>query len=88
MAVFLVWKAAPGSTTAQEKLDYGTFLTLVKQGHVSSIKYDSSSGKITGAFSEGFTNNNDGKKEFTDPGPADHAARRRHRTVERARRRP
>ena len=52
VAIFLVWKAAPTSSTPQAKLDYGTFLTLVGQDHVSSIKYDASSGKITGAFKE------------------------------------
>jgi cell division protease FtsH len=68
VAIFLVWRAAPASTTAQEKLDYGTFLTLVKQDHVSSIKYDASNGKITGEFKTGFTVNNDNKKEFTTQG--------------------
>ncbi len=68
VAVFLVWRAAPSSTASQEKLDYGQFLTLVKQGHVANIKYDASNGKITGAFSSGFTNDNDGKKEFTTQG--------------------
>ena len=66
VAGFLVWKAAPPSSTSQTKLDYGTFLTLVGQDHVTSIKYDASSGKITGAFKDGFTK--DGKKEFTSQG--------------------
>jgi cell division protease FtsH len=66
VAVFLVWRAAPSSTTPQAKLDYGNFLTLVTQNHVASIKYDSSNGKITGAFKDGFTQ--DGKKEFTTQG--------------------
>jgi cell division protease FtsH len=68
VAIFFVFKAVPGSTTSQEKLDYGDFLTLVKQDHVANIKYDSSNGKITGAFKEGFTKNGDGKKEFTTQG--------------------
>jgi cell division protease FtsH len=67
VAVFLFWKAAPGTTTDRAKLDYGEFLTLVDQNHVSSIKYDASSGKITGAFEGGFTQ--DGHKEFTVNGP-------------------
>ena len=67
VAIIFVWKAAPTSTPSQEKLDYGDFLTLVTQDHVSSIKYDSSSGKITGAFKEGFEKN--GHKEFTSQGP-------------------
>ena len=65
VAILLVWRVAPPSTAAQEKLDYGDFLSLVKQDHVASIKYDSSNGKITGSFKEGFTNKGDGKKEFT-----------------------
>ena len=67
VAVIFVWRAAPGSSTSQEKLQYGDFLTLVKQDHVSSIKYESSSGKITGAFKDGFEKN--GHKEFTSQGP-------------------
>jgi len=68
VAIFLVWRAAPSTATAQEKVDYGTFLTLVRSDHVSSIKYDASNGKITGEFKSGFTVNNDGKKEFTTQG--------------------
>src|SRR6478735_1265848 len=67
VAIIFVWKAAPTSATPQEKLQYGDFLTLVKQDHVASIKYESSSGKITGAFKEGFEKN--GHKEFTSQGP-------------------
>jgi cell division protease FtsH len=68
VAIFLVWRAAPPSSSSQEKLDYGDFLTLVKQDHVANIKYDASNGKITGTFKVGFTKNNDGKKEFTAQG--------------------
>ncbi len=67
VAIIFVWKAAPTSATPQEKLQYGDFLTLVKQDHVASIKYESSSGKITGAFKDGFEKN--GHKEFTSQGP-------------------
>ncbi|MDQ1382040.1 MAG: cell division protease FtsH, partial [Actinomycetota bacterium] len=63
---FLVWRAAPPSSTSTTKVDYGDFRTLVAQDHVSSIKYDASSGKITGQFKDGFTR--DGKKEFTTQG--------------------
>ncbi|HUI47160.1 MAG TPA: ATP-dependent zinc metalloprotease FtsH [Acidimicrobiia bacterium] len=66
VAVFLIWRAAPTSTPAQAKLDYGDFLTLVGQDHVSSIKYDASSGKITGEFTKGFTK--DGKTDFVTQG--------------------
>ncbi|MDQ1457230.1 MAG: cell division protease FtsH [Actinomycetota bacterium] len=66
VAIFLVWRAAPTSTTSSVTLDYGNFLTLVGQDHVSSVKYDASSGKITGAFKDGFTK--DGKKVFTTQG--------------------
>jgi len=67
VAIIFVWKAAPTSATPQEKLQYGDFLTLVKQDHVASIKYESSSGKITGAFKDGFEKN--GHKEFSSQGP-------------------
>jgi cell division protease FtsH len=63
---FLVWRAAPPSSTSTTKVDYGDFRALVAQDHVASIKYDASSGKITGQFREPFTR--DGKKEFTTQG--------------------
>jgi cell division protease FtsH len=66
VAIIFVWRAAPPSGPAQAKLDYGDFLTLVKQDKVDSIKYDASSGKVTGAFVAGFTK--DSKKEFTTQG--------------------
>ena len=67
LAIFLVWRAAPGTTQPSATLDYGSFLTNVSQGHVKSIKYDGTSGKITGQFSDTF--NIDGKKTFTTQGP-------------------
>ena len=66
VAIFLVWKASPTSTPARASLDYGEFLTLVNQGHVDSIKYDASSGKITGEFKGDFTQ--DGQEGVHDPG--------------------
>jgi cell division protease FtsH len=66
IAIFVIWKAVPPSTPAQAKLDYGEFLTLVQQDHVNSIKYDASSGKITGEFRGDFTK--DGHKEFNTQG--------------------
>ena len=67
VGIFLVWKASPSSTPARASVDYGSFMTLVNQGHVDSIKYDASSGKITGEFKGDFTQ--DGHKEFTTQGP-------------------
>src|SRR5262245_3888193 len=66
VAIFFIWRAVPATTPAQAKLDYGEFLTLVQQDKVNSIKYDASSGKITGEFRGEF--NKDGKKEFTTQG--------------------
>jgi cell division protease FtsH len=66
VAIFLIWRAVPPSTPAQAKLDYGDFLTLVQQDHVNSIKYDASSGKITGEFRGDFKK--DGHQEFTTQG--------------------
>jgi cell division protease FtsH len=67
VAVFLFWRAAPGANPSRAKLDYSEFLTLVQEDHVASIKYDASSGKITGAFAGEFKQ--DGHKEFTAQGP-------------------
>jgi cell division protease FtsH len=66
IAVILVWQAAPGSTPARTQIDYSRFLTLVTDSKVDSIKYDASSGKITGAFVKGFTEK--GNAEFTTQG--------------------
>jgi len=66
VAIFLIWKAVPAATPAQAKLDYGEFLTLVSQDHVNSIKYDASSGKITGEFRGDFKQ--DGHTEFNTQG--------------------
>jgi cell division protease FtsH len=67
VAIFLFWQAAPSTTPERAKLDYGTFLQRVRENKVSSIKYDASSGKITGKFANGV--NEGGKTEFTAQGP-------------------
>jgi cell division protease FtsH len=66
IAVILVWQAAPGSTPARTQVDYSTFLQDVTANKVESIKYDASSGKITGQFVKGFTEK--GNSEFTTQG--------------------
>jgi cell division protease FtsH len=66
IAVILVWQAAPGSTPARANLEYGKFLQLVQDDRVGSIKYEASSGKITGQFVKGFEQ--DGHSEFTTQG--------------------
>jgi cell division protease FtsH len=63
VAIFLVWQATPGTTPERAKITYGTFIERVNENRVSAIKYESSSGKITGKFTQGFTE--DGKQEFT-----------------------
>src|SRR5207253_2958752 len=67
VAIFLFWQAAPSTTPDRAKLDYGTFLQDVRENKVASIKYDASSGKITGKFGNGVTEG--GKSEFTAQGP-------------------
>jgi cell division protease FtsH len=67
VAIFLVWQATPSTTPERAKLDYGSFLTRVRENKVAEIKYDSSNGKITGKFVQG--QNESGKSEFTTQGP-------------------
>jgi cell division protease FtsH len=62
----LVWRAAPGSSTERAELEYGEFRTLVQDDRVDSIKYEASSGKITGKFVKGFEK--EGHSEFTTQG--------------------
>ncbi len=66
IAVFLFWQAVPNNTTEAAKIDYGAFIQNVKDGHVQSIKYDASNGKISGKFGGGFKV--DGKSDFTTQG--------------------
>ena len=86
VAIFFVWQAAPSSAPPQEKLDYGDFLTLVTQDHVASIKYDvverQDHRRVQGRLHE------ERPEGVHDPGPADHAPRRRHQHAERAQRLP
>jgi cell division protease FtsH len=62
----VVWRTAPSSSTSALKLDYSDFLTLVNKGAVQDIKYESSSGKITGQFKSG--QEQQGKSTFTTQG--------------------
>jgi cell division protease FtsH len=66
IAVVLVVQARPGTTTARAKIDFGRFQQLVVQDKVDSIKYDASSGTITGKFRGTFQE--DGKSEFSTQG--------------------
>jgi cell division protease FtsH len=68
VAVVLFWKVAPGSSPTRSNLSYSQFTTLVKEDHVAAIKYDQSSGKITGKYAENYVPQ-DGHKEFTTQGP-------------------
>jgi cell division protease FtsH len=67
VAIFLVWQAAPSTTPARHELTYGEFMQRVEEKKVDEIKYDSSSGKITGKFRGDFQE--DGKSEFSVQGP-------------------
>jgi cell division protease FtsH len=66
---FLVWRAAPGADAGAVELDYSEFLELVREERVAEIKYESSSGKITGEFRGDFQQ--EGKSEFTTQGQPD-----------------
>ena len=66
VAIFLVWQTAQNTSPARASIPYGKFLDLVKDNQVQAIKYESSSGKITGKFAQGHTE--DGKAEFTTQG--------------------
>jgi cell division protease FtsH len=66
LAIVLFWQATPSTSPARAKLQYGEFLQDVRNGHVDSINYDASNGKITGAFKKDF--NVDGKSDFQTQG--------------------
>ena len=66
IGIILVWRAAPGSSPQRAELNYGEFRSLVQDDKVDSIKYEASSGKITGEFVKGFEQ--DGHREFTTQG--------------------
>jgi cell division protease FtsH len=66
VAIFLVWQTAQNTSPARASIPYGKFLELVKDNQVQAIKYESSSGKITGKFANGHTE--EGKTEFTTQG--------------------
>jgi cell division protease FtsH len=64
--VLLFWQATPGNAPERVDLEYGQFMTLVRDDKVASIKYDASNGKIQGKFVPGF--NQEGKTEFSVQG--------------------
>jgi cell division protease FtsH len=66
VGIVLVWRAAPSSSPERVELEYGEFLALVQDDKVDSIKYEASSGKITGEFVSG--HEEDGRSEFTTQG--------------------
>jgi cell division protease FtsH len=67
VAIFLIWQASPSSTPDRAPIGYGQMMQLVREDKVAKIKYDTSSGKITGDFANGFKQ--DGKSSFTTQGP-------------------
>src|SRR5947209_11050182 len=70
VALFLFWQGFQSTTPARATIQYSQFLDEVTQGHVDNIKYDASTGKITGKFAKNYTP--DGKSEFTAQGQPDH----------------
>jgi cell division protease FtsH len=66
VGIVLVWRAAPSSSPERVELEYGKFLALVQDDKVDSIKYEASSGKITGEFVSG--HEEEGRSEFTTQG--------------------
>ncbi len=65
----LVWQAAPGDNGDSVDLDYSEFLAAVEADRVAEIKYESSSGKVTGEFVEG--ERVEDKPEFSTQGQPD-----------------
>jgi cell division protease FtsH len=49
----LAYTSTTGSGTSRANIDYSKFLKLADEGKVTSIKYEPSSGKITGELSKG-----------------------------------
>jgi len=66
VGAFLVWRTSPSTSPDQVKIDYGRFRTLVQEGKVASITYNSATGRITGDFEGDFTEK--GKPEFVTHG--------------------
>src|SRR5580765_7147646 len=64
VVALLAWQSTTGSTTARARIDYSEFLKLADQGHVASIDYESSSGRITGTLEKGAPTI-DGKTSFS-----------------------
>ncbi|HEU5479706.1 MAG TPA: ATP-dependent metallopeptidase FtsH/Yme1/Tma family protein, partial [Candidatus Tumulicola sp.] len=70
LAIVLFWQATPSTSPARDQIDYGQFLTLVQQDHVSSVTIDSATGKITGVYApKGFSPNDNNRTQFSTQGP-------------------
>ena len=67
VTALLVYQGLPKSSSSQASLTYSQFLTQVRADKVATIKYDSSSGHITGQFKKG--QNFEGKTTFAATGP-------------------
>jgi cell division protease FtsH len=67
VTALLIWQMAPGGDAERVEIDYQRFLALVERDRVAEIKYESSSGDITGEFVDGFEE--DGQSEFATQGP-------------------
>src|SRR6185503_18676383 len=60
----LAYTSTTGSGTSRAGIEYSKFLRLADQGRVASIKYEPSSGKITGELAKGAPEV-DGKAAFS-----------------------
>src|SRR5580700_10021823 len=60
----LAWQATTGSSTPRANIEYSQFLKIADAGHVATISYESSSGRITGTLTKGAPSIN-GKTAFS-----------------------
>src|SRR5471030_2397396 len=60
----LAWQATTGSSTPRASVDYSQFLKFAREGRVSNISYEASSGHLTGTLKKGAPSI-DGKTAFS-----------------------
>ena len=59
----LAWQSTTGTATPRAHIEYSEFMQMANDGHVQSITYESSSGRITGVIKKG-SPEIDGKTNF------------------------
>jgi cell division protease FtsH len=67
VTALIFYQAVPKGGSSSAGITYSQFLDQVQDGHVETIKYDSSSGHITGAFKK--NDEFQGKSTFSTTGP-------------------